>query len=61
MTKSYNLIVVIPVGPNEAFDYVLDTIDSIIHYTSDLKEKSFFLTIPAEKTPAMFCNLKCRT
>ncbi len=33
MNKTYKLIVVIPVGPNEAFDYVLDTIDSVIHYT----------------------------
>lgn len=32
MTKTFNLIVVIPVGPNEVLDYVLDTIDSVTHY-----------------------------
>ncbi len=33
MTKAYKLIAVIPVGPPDVLDYVLDTIDSITHYT----------------------------
>ncbi len=33
MNRVYKLIVVIPVGPNVALEYVLDTIDSITHYT----------------------------
>ncbi len=33
MTKDYKFIVVIPVGPNEVLDYILDTINSVIYYT----------------------------
>jgi len=33
MNKTYKLIVVIPVGPPDVLEYVLDTIDSVIHYT----------------------------
>lgn len=33
MTKTFNLVVVTPVGPNDRPDYVLDTIDSVTHYT----------------------------
>ncbi len=49
MTKSYNLIVVIPVGPNEVLDYVSDTIDSIIHYTGP--ERKIILIDKTEKSP----------
>jgi hypothetical protein len=34
MTKSVKLVVVIPVGPSAIFDYVLDTIHSVTHYTT---------------------------
>jgi hypothetical protein len=33
VTNAFDLVVVIPVGPNEVLEYVLDTIDSVIYYT----------------------------
>jgi glycosyltransferase involved in cell wall biosynthesis len=32
VTNPVDLIVVIPVGPNEVLEYILDTIDSVTHY-----------------------------
>lgn len=38
MSKRVNLVVVLPVGPSEKLDYVLDTIDSVICYTTPSRQ-----------------------